>query len=162
MTVSVASPRPSSATLPEDPGPVRVTRLVEAPPEVVFTYLTSSEKWSLWQGVDTTIEAWPGGAYVMRAPNGGVARGEVLEIVPDRSVTFTWGWEGHPHVPPGATTVTIALEPTGSGTLITLTHLGLPADERGLHRQGWDHYADRLALAAAGKVVPPDPGLGVG
>ena len=126
MTVSVASPRPLSATLPEDAGPVRVTRLVEAPPEVVFTYLTSSEKWSLWQGVDTTIEAWPGGSYVMRAPNGGVARGEVLEIVPDRSVTFTWGWEGHPHVPPGATTVTITLEPTGEAVPYSETFTCIP------------------------------------
>lgn len=138
---------------------VRVERRVNAPPEVVFDYLTSSDKWSLWQGLQTRIDARPGGLYTMLAPNGGVAAGNVVEVVRNERVVFTWGWEGHPSVPPGSTTVTIELTPDGTATIVTLTHSGLPNDEVGLHRLGWDHYMTRLNHVSEGVQVGPDPGL---
>ncbi|MGD2102008.1 MAG: SRPBCC domain-containing protein [Acidimicrobiia bacterium] len=138
---------------------IRVVRRVDASPEVVFAYLTSSEKWSQWQGVSTTIDPRPGGVYTMRAPNGGTARGEVIEVVTNERISFTWGWETHPVVPPGSTTVTIELTAEGEATIVTLTHSGLPEGEIGLHRRGWDHYATRLARVAAGTDIGPDRGL---
>lgn len=139
---------------------VQVVRRVNASPEIVFGYLTSSEKWSLWQGVETTIDARPGGAYTMRAPNGGVARGEVVEVVDNERIAFTWGWDGHPNVPPGSTTVTIELHPDGPGTIVTLTHSGLPRTEMGLHQRGWNHYVDRLAGVSEGRGIGADTGIG--
>lgn len=139
---------------------VRVERRIGATAEVVFGYLTSSEKWTLWQGRATTIDARPGGRYRMLAPNDGVASGEVVEVVPNQRLVFTWGWEGHPDVPPGSSTVTIELTPQGGdATLVTLTHTGLPSGETGLHRLGWDHYVERLSGVAEGRDVGPDPGL---
>lgn len=96
----------------------------------------------------------------MRAPNGGLARGEVLEMVIDQRIVFTWGWEGHPTLPPGSSTVTIELAPRPGGTLVTLTHTGLPEGETGVHRLGWEHYLGRLAGVASGKYVGEDLGLG--
>ena len=138
---------------------VRVERRVDAPPAVVFSYLTSSERWSLWQGVATTIDPRPGGAYEMIAPNGGRALGEILEIVENELVSFTWGWEGHPTVPPGSTTVTIELRDEEGRTLVVLTHRGLPRDEMGLHHLGWGHYVTRLTGISEGLDVGEDTGL---
>lgn len=139
---------------------VRVVRRVAAAPEVVFSFLTSSEKWSAWQGRETTIDPRPGGEYRMVAPNDGVASGTVMEIVDNERIVFTWGWEGHPAVPPGSSTVTIELTAADGATIVTLTHSGLPEGEVGLHQMGWEHYADRLSAAATGEDVGPDPGLG--
>jgi len=138
---------------------IRIVRRVNATPDVVFDYLTSSEKWSLWQGVSTTIDPHPGGTYSMTAPNGGRALGEILEVVKNQRVTFTWGWEGHLAVPPGSTTVTIELRADGETTLVILTHHGLPAGETDLHRLGWDHYMTRLTGVSEGLDIGPDPGL---
>lgn len=139
---------------------ITLTRNIEATPDRVYEFFTSSEKWTLWQGKKTTIEPRVGGRYEMVAPNNGVARGEVVELIPDRRIVFTWGWEGHPDVPPGSSTVTIDLVPSGGTTTVVLTHTGLPEGEIGLHQQGWDHYLTRLKNVTLGEHVDADGGLG--
>ena len=85
------------------------------------------------------------------------AVGEYVEIVPDERVVWTWGWEGDAGVPPGSSTVEITLVPDGDATLVRLRHSGLPdADAEKQHRHGWEHYWQRLALAAAGGDPGPD------
>lgn len=49
---------------------------------------------------------------------------------------------------PGSTTVVIELVPDANGTLIRLTHKGLPTDQVDIHRYGWEHYVTRLAAVA--------------
>ena len=41
--------------------PIVVTRSIAAPPAAVYAYLTDSERWSRWQGVDATVDSVPGG-----------------------------------------------------------------------------------------------------
>ena len=139
---------------------ITLERHIDASPEQVFSYFTSSERWSAWQGASTTIDAKVGGAYRMIAPNGGVASGTVLELVPSRLIVFSWGWEGHPKVPPGSSTVRIELTAQEGKTIVKLTHSGLPPDETGLHRMGWDHYLERLGSVSSGHDPGPDAGLG--
>jgi uncharacterized protein YndB with AHSA1/START domain len=88
----------------------------------------------------------------------GYASGHFIEVVENRKVAFTWGWEqpGSP-VPPGSSTVVIDLLPTEGGTLIRLTHTGLPEDSIAIHRQGWENYVARLASVAGGIDPGPDP-----
>jgi hypothetical protein len=38
--------------------------------------------------------------------------------------------------------------PDGSGTLLRLTHTGLPPDFVDLHRQGWELYVGKLQALA--------------
>jgi uncharacterized protein YndB with AHSA1/START domain len=140
--------------------PFTMERRIDAPPARVYAYLIDSGRWASWQGVDATIEAAPGGTFEMLSPNGMTARGEFLALVPERMVRFTWGWEGHPDVPPGSTTVEIELVPDGDATLVRLTHSGLPGGEVPIHVAGWEHYLARLGLRAAGGDPGPDPGLG--
>ncbi len=137
-----------------------VSRRIAAPPAVVYTYLTQSDLWSGWQGVAAAIEATPGGAFGMSMPNGMKARGEFVELVPNRRVVFTWGWVGHPGLPPGSSVVEVDLAEDGTGTLVTLTHRGLPPDEVPVHTAGWDHYLLRLAVVATDGDPGPDPGPG--
>jgi uncharacterized protein YndB with AHSA1/START domain len=138
--------------------PLVVTRRIAASPDVVYSYLTESSRWSRWQGEEATIEAQPGGIFVMKMPNGAIARGQFVELIPDQKVVFTWGWVDHPGVPPGSSTVQIEISEVVDGSLVTLTHRGLPADEVDIHIVGWNHYLPRLGAAAEGANVEPDPG----
>jgi uncharacterized protein YndB with AHSA1/START domain len=134
-----------------------VERRVAVPPETVFAYFTSAEKWTAWQGTEAEIELRAGGIWRVNVTGEGFASGRILEVVPNERIVFTWGWEGEgPPVPPGSSTVAIELLNDGPGTLIRLTHSGLPPDEIEIHRLGWDHYVGRLAALAEGREPEPN------
>ena len=80
-------------------------------------------------------------------------------VEPPRRIAFTWGWEGDASpVPPGSSTVEVTLEPHGTdSTLLTLVHFGLPLDAIDMHRDGWNHYLDRLVVRSLGGDPGPDP-----
>jgi uncharacterized protein YndB with AHSA1/START domain len=138
---------------------VVVTRRIAAAPATVFSFFTDVERWTSWQGVDGEIDASPGGVFRIRMPGAQVASGEFVELVPDRRIVFTWGWEGDGSpVAPGSTTVVIELEPDEDGTLVRLTHIGIappPAAEH--HREGWELYLERLRIRAEGGDPGPAP-----
>ena len=123
---------------------------IQAPPAAVYAYLTDADRWKRWQGVDATLDSQVGGVFSVLMANGMNARGEFLELVPDRRVVFTWGWIGYENLPPGASTVEIELRADGDDTLLVLTHRSIPDDEAPMQRAGWTHYLPRLAQAAAG------------
>lgn len=142
------------------PEPIVVRRRIAAPPSIVYGYLTDSELWARWQGVGAMIEATPGGIFGISMPNGQRARGQFVELEPHRRVVFSWGWVDHPGVPPGSSTVEIELVADEGGTMVTLTHTGLPPEEIDVHRLGWDHYIPRLAIVAEGGDPGRDTGAG--
>ena len=131
-----------------------VERRVSVPPEKVFAYFTDAGKWIAWQGTEAEVELVPGGSLRVNVTGDGFASGRILEVVENERVVFTWGWEQGPPVPPGSTTVEIELVPENNGTLIRLTHKGLPPDQIEIHRLGWEHYVERLAAVGDGR----DPG----
>lgn len=135
---------------------LRVEKHIAARPSDVYAYLTDAVRWARWQGTSTEIEAVPGGLFRMAMADGSTAEGRFVELVPGQRVVFTWGWQGSPTVPPGSSTVEIDLAPDGDGTLLRLTHRGLPAEDRAIHLIGWDHYLPRLAVAAAGGDPGPE------
>jgi uncharacterized protein YndB with AHSA1/START domain len=102
------------------------------------------------------LDALPGGAYTVDI-NGIPIRGRFVEVDPPKRVVFSWGVAGHDTLPPGATTVAIALTADGDGTIVELTHHDLPPDELAKHDTGWRHFLPRLAVAAAGGEPGPDP-----
>lgn len=139
---------------------IQVERRIAAPPPSVYRYLSDPEKLSLWFGASVTLEGVAGGEFEMLSPNGMTASGQVVEVIDNQKIAFTWGWNGHPGVPPGSSLVEIELIPDGDGTLVRLTHSGLAEQEHPLHRTGWDHYMSRLVVAASGDDPGPDPGAG--
>ena len=125
------------------PEPLLVQREVQiaAPPATVFAFLTDPEKILSWMGTEATTEAHPGGLYLLKGCGGDrarVARGAFREV------------------PPGSSLVEIDLIDRDGGTLLRMTHSGLPnAEQCAGHDRGWAHYLGRLAIAATGR----DPGI---
>src|SRR3989442_13554655 len=80
------------ATLPAD-AVVREVR-VAARPETVFPFFTDPAKMTRWKGVEAELDPRPGGIYRVNVTGRAVARGQYVEVVPNRRAVFTWGWEG--------------------------------------------------------------------
>jgi uncharacterized protein YndB with AHSA1/START domain len=137
---------------------VVVKRVIAASPATVFSFFTDIERWTSWQGVDGEIDVRTDGLLKIRMPGGQVASGRFIEVIPERRLVFSWGWEGEaPPVPPGSTTVVIELEPDEAGTLLRLTHSGLaPPPVAEHHRAGWERYLERLSTRAEGGDPGPD------
>jgi len=89
------------------------------------------------------------------------ARGTFREVVPVHRLAYSFGWDGSEVVPPGSSLVEIDLIEQPNGTLLRLTHTGLPnAEQCAGHADGWAHYLGRLAEVAAGRNPGPDPRRG--
>lgn len=129
---------------------------IEAAPDTVFAFFTDPDKMTRWMGVSATLEPQEGGLYLVDITKGNIAKGEYREVLPNSRIAFSFGWDSEDSgVPPGSSLVEIDLEPKDAGTLLRLTHSGLPEPAIGPHTEGWIHYCGRLQTAAAGG----DPGL---
>ncbi len=133
--------------------PIIVERLINACAEDAFAFITKPERLRRWQVVTAAIDLRIGGEYRYTVTPGNVAGGTVTEIEPGKRLAITWGWEHSDTVPVGASEVVIDLIPQDDKTLVRFTHSGLPESDAGGHAEGWNHYADRLAEAAAGTLV---------
>ena len=137
---------------------------IAASPETVWEFLVDPEKAVRWMGQHWSFDLRPGGAYRCDVIPGHTASGEFVEIDAPRRLVYTWGWEAKDGktnaVPPGTATVEIELVPDGDGTLLRFTHRDLPTDEAAeSHGHGWDHYLERLVIAAPGGDPGTDPWL---
>jgi uncharacterized protein YndB with AHSA1/START domain len=133
---------------------VRRETQIAAPPAAVFAFLTDPQKIMSWMGAEATTEVHPGGLYLVKDVGGRpgrTARGQFREVVPVHRLAYSFGWEGDDAVPPGSGLVEIDLLDRDGGTLVRMTHTGLPnAAECANHAKGWAHYLGRLGVAAAG------------
>jgi uncharacterized protein YndB with AHSA1/START domain len=131
--------------------------LISATRSTVFSYFTDSKRFADWWGEGSSVEGRAGGAMRIRYPNGATASGQVLELVPDERVVFTFGYDepGKP-IPPGGSRVTVTLEDRPRGTLLTLRHELADATVRDQHVQGW-----RYQLALFANVAARDQHAGV-
>ena len=142
------------------PEPLVVRREVQiaAPQATVFAFLTDPEKILSWMGTEAQTETHPGGLYLIKGVGGrpNTARGAFREVVPIHRLAYSFGWEGSKEVPPGSSLIEIDLVERDGGTLLRMTHSGLPNEAQcASHNKGWAHYMGRLAMAAAGQ----DPGV---
>ena len=149
-------------------GAVRFERLLAAPVDRVWAFLTEPELRRQWfAGGDMDLR--PGGALKLvfrnselapdgeevpekyRQYEGMVSTGEIVEAEPPRRLVFLW------HEETGeATEVSWELEPRGDRTLFTLTHRRLPnramtVDVSG----GWHLHLDVLEDRLAGRGRRP-------
>jgi uncharacterized protein (TIGR03086 family) len=131
--------------------------VVPLDPDATFAMLTEPERLRRWQAVTARIDLRAGGDYRWTITPGHSASGSVVEVDPGRRLVLSWGWEDGHDLPPGASTVTITLDPVEGGTLVRLVHEGLSDEQAAGHGQGWDHYLGRLAMAAAGPSLDAGP-----
>ena len=128
---------------------VEVSVVVKAKPETIFRYFTDPERFSAW--LDSPVEMSPELNTTLRIhfdDCNSVVAGKIVEIEQDQKIVFTWGVESGPQhdtMPPGSSTVSITLEASKDGTLVTLRHEGLPDEkERRDHEEGWKGYLEKL------------------
>jgi uncharacterized protein YndB with AHSA1/START domain len=141
-----------------EPLVVRREIQIAAPPATVFAFLTDPENIVSWMGTEAEMEAHPGGLYLLKGigARASTARGAFREVVPIHRLAYSFGWEGHEEVPPGSSLVEIDLVDRDGGTLLRMTHSGLPNEAQcASHAKGWAHYLGRLAMVAAGQ----NPGI---
>lgn len=137
--------------------PIYCEMTIEAEPASVFAFFTDPKRLVRWMGSSATLDPQPGGLLLIEVHDGGVAHGEFTEVVPVSHLAYTWGWEGSENVPPGSSLIEIDLAPRNGGTFLRFKHSGLPPQAVSAHRDGWNHYLARLALAASGHEPGPDP-----
>lgn len=130
--------------------PYRLDRsvVIRAPRENVFRFLTDSPRWATWWGPGSAIDPRPGGAVLIRYPDGTEVSGEVLEVQPPERIVFSYGFVKGQPIAPGGSRVTIRLEPHQLGTHLHLTHELADQAVRDEHIQGW-----RYQLALFSNVV---------
>lgn len=132
---------------------------IQANPEAVFRFFTDSSRWATWWGAGSTIDPRPGGRMYIRHPNGIETVGEVLEVVSPERIVFTYGYASGKPIPPGASRVTIHLEPDAGGTCLRLDHEFAEASDRDQHIQGWRFQLSVFANVVANEVHAGAPVL---
>jgi uncharacterized protein YndB with AHSA1/START domain len=131
---------------------------IAAPPATVFAFLTDPEKILRWMGTEATVEPHLDGLYLVNVTGRNIAEGRFTEVVPVHRLAYSFGWQGGAKVPPRSSLIEIDLIERTGGTLLRMTHSGLPdAETCAAHDEGWAHYLARLAVAAAGGDPGPDP-----
>lgn len=130
--------------------PYRLDRsvVIHAPRENVYRFLTETPRWASWWGAGSTVDPRPGGALLIRYPDGTEVSGEVVELSPPERVVFTYGFVKGTPIPAGSSRVTIRLDRHGLGTHLHLTHEFANESVRDEHVQGW-----RYQLALFSNVV---------
>jgi uncharacterized protein YndB with AHSA1/START domain/uncharacterized protein YciI len=150
---------------------------IAAPPERVFTALTSADDVTKWWGSDDTYRTteWtmklePGAKW--RGAGKGAdgapfsVEGEVLEVDAPRKLVWTWrpAWDGG-----HTTTITYRLEPIDGGTRVVIKHEGFAdrVESCRSHGEGWERVLGWLSIhvplrAKDGRffffrLVPPRP-----
>jgi uncharacterized protein YndB with AHSA1/START domain len=121
----------------------RVIRLPTSPAEA-YAYFTEPELLNRWFGSPATAEPRPGGRLRAEVEAGYVVVGEYLELDPPHRVVFTFGGERDDDIPPGSTVVEIDITPDGEGSIVRLTHRGLPPSAVSSVEAGWGRVLPRL------------------
>jgi uncharacterized protein YndB with AHSA1/START domain len=133
------------------------TVVIAAPRSRVYALLTDAEGLVHWMAPEAVVDPRPGGLITWRHLNGDRCGGWFVELVPDRRVVFTYGWEREDvGIPIGSTTVEITLRPIPTGTELHLVHRGLSAPMAEAHDGGWSNYLGRLSTTAEGRDPGPD------
>ena len=108
---------------------------IEASPQRVYDALLDARRFREFTGAPAEIDPSPGGAF---ACFGGIVTGRNIELVPNRRIVQAWratNWPaGHFSI------VTFDLKPTRAGTLLTFTHIGIPARRVRSIDYGWKNY----------------------
>ena len=130
---------------------------IAAPPATIFAFLTDPEKIMRWMGTEAKVEPHLDGLYLVNVGGKNTAEGRFTEVIPVHRLAYSFGWQEDDKVPPGSSLIEIDLIEQEGGTLLRMTHSGLPdAEVCAAHEQGWSHYLARLAVAAAGGDPGPD------
>lgn len=129
---------------------------IDADPDHVFDHFIKPELMVKWMGEFARLQAVEDGIFSVDI-DGVLIRGHYKTLQRPNLIEVAWGEAGNEQMPPGSTQLTILLEPTATGTRLTLKHAGLVPEELECHAYGWPHFLARLVIAAVGKDPGPYP-----
>jgi uncharacterized protein YndB with AHSA1/START domain len=120
--------------------PDRIERTVQIghPPDQVWAALTTAEGLAAWFGNEAAIDLRPGGSARMRWTGGETAEMRVERVEEPRVFGFTWHIFGLPEDDPRRTYVEFTLEPSGSGTRLSVVESGFAQLPEDAYRKAYD------------------------
>lgn len=136
---------------------LEITRLFDAPPELVFKVWSSAEHVARWLGpkdftcTSCKIDFRPGGTWraSIRSPEGNEYWFTVVyrQITPPSSIAFTFAWE-EPDALETLVTVTFAAE-SGKTRMTFVQTPFASVESRDSHTEGWSECFERLGAYIA-------------
>lgn len=147
--------------------PVVVSAAFKVSPERLFAAWTSPDEVCRWFGPKPTslaraeIDLRVGGAYRLvfdEAPETASAvHGAYVAIEPNRRLAFTWCWEradeGGVLQSSPISSVTVDFQPRGTGTLLSIHHAALAAEDvRSNVGAGWNRVVEHLLALLPGEA----------
>ena len=133
-----------------------ITRIFDAPRELVWKLFTEPEHLVRWMGPrnfearNFTQDARVGGAWrgMLHPTDGGKdlwQGGTFRAIDPPSHVSYTFAWDAESGLPTNETIVTLDFEAHGNKTKLTFHQTGFPSEgERDGHRGGWSESFDKF------------------
>jgi len=106
--------------------PDRIERTIELarPPEQVWAALTTAEGLGTWFGNRAEVDLRVGGQAKLAWDSGDTATLTIERLEPPRVFGYTWPIAGLPDGDPRRTYVEFTLEPTSTGTTLTMVESG--------------------------------------
>jgi uncharacterized protein len=152
---------------------LRVTRLIQAPRERVFSAWTTPADVEKWFGPETCrvlsaqIDLREGGEFHFRLKSESFGElelsGVYREVEPGRKLVHTWNWSGNPKLEFGESLVTVEFLDRNGFTEVQITHDHLPSEEvTEDHRHGWNGCLDKLEPYLSGSSEKQVVRTGVG
>jgi uncharacterized protein YndB with AHSA1/START domain len=140
-----------------------ITRMLDAPRELVFEVWTNPDHLAKWWGptgftaTSCTVNLAEGGGWRTCISDGkGTeywARGTYREIVAPERLVFSFAWEEPAGVPNRDMLVTVTFADRDGKTEMTFRQAGFESvEDRDSHRGGWQECLDDLAGYLAGGV----------
>jgi len=130
---------------------VVVEREMPHPPEKLWRALTQPhliEEWLMKNDFKPAV----GHRFNLRGEWGGVMDCEVLEVEPNRTLSYTWNFRHEDAAFNLMSVVTFTLTPSGTGTHLRMEQTGFRPDQKqaygGAHA-GWKEFFARLEQVAA-------------
>jgi uncharacterized protein YndB with AHSA1/START domain len=131
--------------------PDRIERTIELaqPPSQVWAALTTAKGLGTWFGNEATIDLRPGGSARMTWANGTTVEMRVERVEEPAVFGFTWPIFGLPEDDPRRTYVEFTLEPSGTGTRLTVVETGFAQLPEDAYRKAFDGNIDGWARELA-------------
>ncbi len=110
--------------------------VIPAAPSLVYEAFVDGQKHAAFTHSPASSEESVGGQF--SAWDGYIA-GRYLELEPGKRIVAEWQTtEWPPGYPPSRLELVFA--PAGTGTEITMTHTGVPTDQKDSYAQGWEDF----------------------
>jgi uncharacterized protein YndB with AHSA1/START domain len=125
---------------------------IGAPPESVYAALTDAAALEAWlaEHADVSLDQGRFEFWGRFTPEGERGRQRLISLDPGKGLSFRWLVHG------AETTVSIMLEPAGSGTVLSLTHSGVT------DRTGGEYWVRDLLMMSLANLASYCEGRGIG